>query len=492
MSLKNRGCSRQVPTRGGLGILNALARCPPTTSDQQILAEWDASGLAGRGGGAFPTARKIAAVQRSAARTRRAPVVIGNGSEGEPLSCKDQLLLVHAPHLVLDGPLLTARILGASHSWLAAKSGVHPRLLEALAERGENAVALHATDSHFLAGQATAVMSSLEGGPSLPRHPAGHLSDAGLAGAPTLLVNVETLAHLALIARYSAAWFQTAGTAADPGSRLLTIHDQGRYQVHEVHGSSDLSLVLEQLQISAANIQAVLVGGYHGQWTKDPRIQLAATNDVHRRPVALAAGAGVIEVLRHDACPLERTSQIIDYLARSSARQCGPCLHGSADLGPRFSSARAAPRQCATDRTDSPARCTRDRPGLVPSSRCLGALGHQRIAGFWRRGRGAPLWHLPSHHPGAAMSAELNINWTRCQGRGLCLELMADSLDSDPWGYPAAAGRPGHRSWQGPGAGRPVGGCSRGGENVPAVGTVLARGRQRLGRPTLITPYWWT
>lgn len=316
--------------------LECFGPLPPTTSDQQILAEWDASGLAGRGGGAFPTARKIAAVQRSAARTRRAPVVIGNGSEGEPLSCKDQLLLVHAPHLVLDGLLLTARILGASHSWLAAKSGVHPRLLEALAERGENSVALHATDSHFLAGQATAVISSLEGGPSLPRHPAGHLSDAGLAGAPTLLVNVETLAHLALIARYSAAWFQTAGTAADPGSRLLTIHDQGRYQVHEVHGSSDLSLVLEQLQISAANIQAVLVGGYHGQWTKDPRIQLAATNDVHRRPVALAAGAGVIEVLRHDACPLERTSQIIDYLARSSARQCGPCLHGLPTLARDF------------------------------------------------------------------------------------------------------------------------------------------------------------
>ncbi|UYQ77047.1 hypothetical protein OF385_13640 [Glutamicibacter sp. JL.03c] len=316
------------PGAGWAEHLDCFGPLPQEYSDPQILSEWEASGLAGRGGGAFPTARKIAAVQRAAARSRRAPVVIGNGSEGEPLSFKDQLLLRHAPHLVLDGLLLTARILGARESYIAAKSGLHPRLLDALAERGETSVSLHATDSHFLAGQATAVISSMEGGPSLPRHASGHLSDAGLAGAPTLLVNVETLAHLALIARYSSSWFRTAGTAADPGSRLLTVHDQGRYQVHEVHGSSDLSLVLEQLQISAASVQAVLIGGYHGQWTIDLDVRLSAANDDRHHPAALAAGAGVIEIMRHDICPLARTSQIIDYLARASARQCGPCLHG--------------------------------------------------------------------------------------------------------------------------------------------------------------------
>lgn len=306
----------------------AFGPLPDASKDREILREWELSSLAGRGGAAFPTSEKIAAVLRSVARTGRAPVVIGNGSEGEPLSHKDRMLLTHAPHLVLDGMALTARIIGANESYLVAEAVDHPSLKSAMAERRDTSIELHASDDHFLAGQASAVLSSLSGGPSIPQNLREHLSERGLGGAPTLLLNVETLAHMALIARYSARWFRAAGTNKDPGSRLLTVHDQGQYQVVEVHGGCSLDTVLDQLGINPHSAQAVLVGGFHGTWTTDLSVRLVTDITQSSNTRSIAAGAGVIEVLGHGSCPLVRTAEIVTYLAKSSAGQCGPCVHG--------------------------------------------------------------------------------------------------------------------------------------------------------------------
>jgi ferredoxin len=36
------------------------------------------------------------------------------------------------------------------------------------------------------------------------------------------------------------------------------------------------------------------------------------------------------------------------------------------------------------------------------------------------------------------MTARLHINWTACDGRGLCTELLPELLEPDDWGYPVA------------------------------------------------------
>jgi len=75
----------------------------------EIIDLVERAGLRGRGGAGFPTAVKM----RTVAKGRGRPVVLANGTEGEPASYKDKLLLTHQPHRVLDGALLAAAAVGA-------------------------------------------------------------------------------------------------------------------------------------------------------------------------------------------------------------------------------------------------------------------------------------------------------------------------------------------------------------------------------------------
>ena len=196
-----------------------LARYGPTPYRNQpgaLIGDVEASGLTGRGGAAFPVHRKLAAVARAGVRQGRT-VVVANGAESEPASRKDELLLQLAPNLVLDGLQLTAEAVGATEAHLYLHHAPGPQILRALAERNARgldrlAVTITQAPPRFLAGQETAVVNRLGGGPALPIFQPPRVSERGLGGAPTLVQNVETLAHLALIARYGPRWFRAVGT----------------------------------------------------------------------------------------------------------------------------------------------------------------------------------------------------------------------------------------------------------------------------------------
>ena len=229
-----------------------LARYGPTPYRGQpgaLIEDIEASGLTGRGGAAFPVYRKLAAVARAGARQGR-KVVVANGAESEPASRKDELLLRVAPNLVLDGLQLAAEAVGAAEAHLYLHRAPGPEILRALAERAARgldwlAVTITQAPPRFLAGQETAVVNRLGGGPALPTFQPPRVSERGLGGAPTLVQNAETLAHLALIARYGPRWFRAAGTAAEPGSMLTTIYRPGvRTQVVEAEIGTPLRTLL--------------------------------------------------------------------------------------------------------------------------------------------------------------------------------------------------------------------------------------------------------
>jgi hypothetical protein len=207
-----------------------LARYGPAPYRDQpgaLIADVEASGLTGRGGAAFPVHRKLAAVARAGTRQGRG-VVVANGAESEPASRKDERLLQLAPNLVLDGLQLAAEAVGATEAHLYLHHAPGPQILRALAERAARgldrlAVTITQAPPRFLAGQEAAVVNRLGGGPALPTFQPPRVSERGLGGAPTLMQNVETLAHLALIARYGPRWFRAVGTATEPG--LHAHHD---------------------------------------------------------------------------------------------------------------------------------------------------------------------------------------------------------------------------------------------------------------------------
>ncbi|WP_081709787.1 NADH-ubiquinone oxidoreductase-F iron-sulfur binding region domain-containing protein [Arthrobacter sp. 35W] len=317
--------------------LDTFGPLPAGLSAQGLAAELEASGLTGRGGAAFAAWRKLAATSAggdaaaeaagaSAGRRRKGTVaIVANGAEGEPDSFKDRTLLANAPHLVIDGLLAAANALGASELYLYTNAGSLPAASAALAERSDaRRIKLVEAPDSFVAGEASAVVRAIGRGPALPRDKAARLSQSGVKGLPTLVHNVETLAHIALIARFGASWFRWLGSAADPGTRLATVcGDVPAPTVYEIVGDSVLVDVLAAA--GAGSGSRVLVGGFHGRWVSPDGLRLSPAGPDGE---VVHPGAGVLHVLGPGRCGVEATAAMLDYLAGESAKQCGPCLFG--------------------------------------------------------------------------------------------------------------------------------------------------------------------
>jgi NADH:ubiquinone oxidoreductase subunit F (NADH-binding) len=285
------------------------------------------AGLTGRGGAAFPTARKLTAVRDGRGR----PVVVANGAEGEPPSAKDKTLLGYVPHLVLDGAVLAAHAVGAREAIVAVNPAVHPHVQRAVAERRDRKVSLRvvAVPDRFVAGEETALVQYLNGGPALPTFTPPRPYERGVGGAPTLVQNVETLAHIALIARFGASWFRSAGTAAEPGTTLVTLSGAVRAPgVYEIPLGRPLAALVADAGGAASELQAFLVGGFFGTWIAANANAALADDDLSRHGGAL--GARAVIALPASMCGVAETARIARYLAAESAGQCGPCVHGLA------------------------------------------------------------------------------------------------------------------------------------------------------------------
>ncbi len=302
------------------------------SSPDQIIALVAESGLRGHGGAGFPTATKLRAV----ASRRRPKILVANGTEGEPASKKDRVLLRELPHLVLDGAAVAARAIGAGEAIIAVSElderSAHS-LDRAVAERraaglrGEPRFSTAGVPERWLTGQESALVNRLNGGPGRPTFGARPF-ERGVRQRPTLVQNVETLAHLALIARHGAGWYRGLGTERDPGSTLVTLAGAvSAPGVYEIERGMPLADLLQSAGESEP-LSAVLIGGYFGSWLPAehiPGVRLAAE---HLAEHGAILGAGVIVALGASACPVAETVRIADYFAAQTAGQCGPCVNG--------------------------------------------------------------------------------------------------------------------------------------------------------------------
>ncbi len=303
--------------QGGAALIEALER----------------SDLRGRGGASFPVGTKWRAV---ASRSRGDAAVLVNGAEGEPLSHKDRLLMERRPHLVLDGAHLAAQSTGA-RDVVAYIGEDHHRaaaaMRAALSERpdAERRITRIVDDApaRYVSGEECAAVNFVNDGIALPTSIPPRPFERGIGGRPTLVQNVETLAHAALIARYGDAWYRAQGVGGSSGTALLTVSGAvQRRGVVEVPMGTRLGDVMAECGGVVDAGEAVLLGGYFGTWVSTTNAWALPVDATLLRQRGAVLGCGVVAVLPAGHCGVAETSRILDYLADQSARQCGPCVFG--------------------------------------------------------------------------------------------------------------------------------------------------------------------
>jgi NADH:ubiquinone oxidoreductase subunit F (NADH-binding)/ferredoxin len=421
----------------------------PRLSDTELISMARQVGLRGRGGAAFPAARKLEAVVESARRTRRPPIVVVNATEGEPGSFKDQMLLIRSPYLVLSGAALVAEALGAREIVVGvagnelANSSLDAALEAAPALRKQ--VSVVQVPERFISGESGALIRAINGKAPVPPGRKTLATTSGVDGLPTLLSNAETFAQLAVLALLGPEQYAAVGMPEEPGSVLLSVSGSAaRPAVVEVPTGVPLGTVLDLCQAPAGD--GVLVGGYHGMWLP---AESAYTVPVSRAGLEAAGGtlgAGVVLPLGDGTCPLGEVSRIASYLAGESAGQCGPCklglpsiaqalaalIDGSGGIEALDAARRSAVAVSGRGACAHPDGTTR----FVLSA--LQVFEEDLAAHVFHSSCGRPVrgvLPLPSG-PWQDGRHRLVVDWTRCDGHGLCAHLAPELIRLDGRGYP--------------------------------------------------------
>jgi NADH:ubiquinone oxidoreductase subunit F (NADH-binding) len=306
-----------------------------------LIEEVDEAGLRGRGGAGFPTALKMRAVAAAARRSRRPPVVVANATESEPASSKDKVLLATAPHLVFDGMVAASAALGAGRAVLCVDrrdAEVAGAARAALCERrGRDYLNIDIAEvpTRYVAGEETALVSWLNGGPAKPTFKLTRPAQRGVEAAPTLVDNVETLANLALIDRFGASAWRAVGAGDERGTMLVTVRGGVRAPgVYEIPFGMPLAELLSQAR--APKLTGVLIGGYFGTWLSPAEASGAVMSARGLRSLDAALGCGLVAALPEGHCPLEEVSGVLRWMAANSAGQCGACVNGLPALAGAF------------------------------------------------------------------------------------------------------------------------------------------------------------
>jgi NADH:ubiquinone oxidoreductase subunit F (NADH-binding) len=251
--------------------------------------------------------------------------------------------MLKRPFLVLEGALLAARAIGAREVvWYASQdvlSSVRAAIAVAQQQVPSNVlggvrwVVVPAANA-YVAGEETAAIQAVNGKVAKPSVKPPLPFERGVHGLPTLIQNVETLAHVPFIMRAGATAFRAAGLESSPGTMLVTLSGEVRRPgVYEAPTGARLNDIIEEFGGGVRDgspLQAVLPGGYFSGWLSGAAVAGGVTLDRQTlQQHGAAIGSGAIAVVSGATCGLAQAVAVLKFFARESARQCGPCTFGT-------------------------------------------------------------------------------------------------------------------------------------------------------------------
>jgi formate dehydrogenase len=321
---------------GTLGDYRARGGFEPVERD--VLAELERSGLRGLGGAGFPTFRKWAAVRGQPGEH----VVVVNADEGEPGTFKDRYVLERRPYLLLEGLLLAMRTVGAREAWIYLReeyAHARARLLRALEELREAglldglAVGLVVGAGSYICGEESALLESMEGRRPMPRLRPPYPAQHGFLGLPTLVNNVETLAHVPAIARRGGDWFARLGANGELGVRLYSLSGAvARPGCYEAPCGITLRELIEEHGGGATEpIGAIVPGGAASGILPPDAVDLPLAEPA-LRPWCASVGSAAVQVFPARYPVLRLLAETMRFFAEESCQKCTPCRIGNRAL----------------------------------------------------------------------------------------------------------------------------------------------------------------
>ena len=315
--------------RGGLDLLRDL---PPA---ERIVAELKASGLAGYGGAGFPTGLKWEAVRREPGPR----VVVVNADEGEPGTIKDRYVMELRPHLLLEATLIAMHAVAATEGYIylreeyaAARARLAMAIEEFRAAGLLQGVSLELVigAGAYICGEETAMLESMEGRRGMPRLKPPFPSQFGYLGRPTLINNVETLAHIPAILRSGGAWWAGLG---DPGVRLWSVTGAvARPGCYEAPNGIVLRDLIDEYAGGLAGEPGAIVPGGAASGILPPAALDVALTREGLAEWGCGVGSAAVQVFPASYSPLRLLAETMRFFAEESCQKCTPCRIGNRAL----------------------------------------------------------------------------------------------------------------------------------------------------------------
>jgi len=328
--------------RGGYQALKkALAMAP-----QDITKEVTASGLLGHGGAAFPVGRKWSVVKLN---DNQPHFLCANADEGEPGTFKDRWILEHAPHLLLESMLITSHALQVRNAFVYIRGEFdlpYRRLAAAVEEAYEagyfgerilgtdfacDIVVVRGAGS-YVCGEASGLLSSVEGKRGYPRNRPPRLTVKGLFQRPTVVNNVETLANVAGIITMGAEAFKQVGVAKSPGTQLVSISGHiNRPGVYEVEYGYPLKKFLFDDCggiLGGGKLKCIIPGGISTKVLTAEEIEPLTYDKASLEAAGSQLGSGGMIAIAEGTCMVRLLQVMLRFYHHESCGQCTPCREG--------------------------------------------------------------------------------------------------------------------------------------------------------------------